>query len=78
MLSLWWGITEQTYLYYWHHDPWRVLAGWGIVVLILFSIPVIGEELWRAGNRAALRSTAEVEDAPGPAPAPVALKGDDQ
>lgn len=76
MLNLWWGLTEQTYLYYWHHNVWSVLVAWALLVLVLVLIVLIGEELWRAGYRAALRSVATVDAPPRqrfsrPAPDPV-------
>jgi hypothetical protein len=63
VLNLWWGLTEQTYLYYWHQKIWSVLVAWAIVVLVLVLMILLGEELWRAGYRAALRSAGPV-DAP--------------
>jgi hypothetical protein len=60
MLNLWWGMTEQTYLYYWHQKIWSVLIAWAIVVLVLVLMILLGEELWRAGYRAALRSAGPV------------------
>ena len=71
MLQLWWGITEQTYLYYWHHKAWAVLAAWTLVVLFVVLIVLTGEELWRAGYRSALRSVSTVEAPPRPAPPPL-------
>ena len=56
MLDLWWQITEQTYLYYWHQRIWAVLAVWAIVGLLIILCVLIGEELWKAGYRAAMRS----------------------
>jgi len=67
VLNLWWGITEQTYLYYWHHKVWSVLAAWALLILLLVLIALIGGELWRAGYRAALRPVSTV-DAPRPLP----------
>jgi hypothetical protein len=61
MLNLWWGLTEQTYLYYWHQNVWSVLAAWAIVVLLLVLLILIGADLWRAGYRAALRSAGTVD-----------------
>ena len=58
VLQLWWGITEQTYLYYWHHKVWAVVATWALAVLLVILIVLTGEELWRAGYRSALRSVA--------------------
>lgn len=58
MLQLWWGITEQTYLYYWHHKVWAVLAAWALLALLVILIALTGEELWRAGYRSALRSVS--------------------
>jgi hypothetical protein len=58
VLQLWWGMTEQTYLYYWHHDIWAVLVLWAILLLL---IPLVGEEFWRAGYMAALRSVEPIE-----------------
>jgi len=52
MLNLWWGITEQTYLYYWHHNVWAVLGAWAVVVLLFILVILIGEELWRASYEA--------------------------
>ena len=74
MLQLWWGITEQTYLYYWHHKVWAVLAAWALVVLLVILIVLTGEELWRAGYRAALRSASTVEAPPPTPPPPVQPK----
>jgi hypothetical protein len=71
VLQLWWGITEQTYLYYWHHKVWAVLAAWALVALLLIMVVLIGEELWRAGYKAALRSVPAVEAPPRTPPAPV-------
>jgi hypothetical protein len=64
MLNLWWGLTEQTYLYYWHQKIWSVLVAWAIVVLVLVLMILLGEELWRAGYRAALRSAGPVDAPP--------------
>ena len=61
MLNLWWGLTEQTYLYYWHQKVWSVLVAWAIVVLLLVLLILIGADLWRAGYRAALRSGGTVD-----------------
>ena len=61
MLDLWWQITEQTYLYYWHQRIWAVLTAWFVLILLLILLVLIGEELWRAGYRAALRSVAAPE-----------------
>jgi len=74
MLNLWWGITEQTYLYYWHHDVWAVLGAWAVLALLLILVVLIGEELWRAGYHAALLSVAALDDAPRLAPPPVVSK----
>jgi hypothetical protein len=64
-------MTEQTYLYYWHHDVWAVLGAWAVLILLLILVLLIGEELWRAGYETALRSVSVVNDAPRPAPPPV-------
>lgn len=64
MLNLWWGITEQTYLYYWHHKVWAVLAAWTVLILFLILLVLIGQELWRAGYRAALRPVSTVNISP--------------
>jgi len=77
VLNLWWGITEQTYLYYWHHKVWSVLVGWALIILLLILIALIGEELWRAGYRAALRSVSTVEAPPRSPPPPVTPKRTD-
>jgi hypothetical protein len=74
VLNLWWGITEQTYLYYWHNKVWAVLACWGIVLLLLLLVALIGEELWRmgwrAGYRAAIAAVGTGHEKPGmPRPA---------
>ena len=74
MLQLWWGITEQTYLYYWHHNVWAVLAAWALFFVLM---GLIGEELWRAGYRSAIRATSEAQAAPRPLPPPVPHKNSD-
>lgn len=78
MLQLWWGMTEQTYLYYWHQKIWSVLAAWALLVLLLILIVLIGEELWRAGYRAGLRSVSTVEAPPHPPPSPLLHEGFDR
>jgi hypothetical protein len=69
VLNLWWGLTEQTYLYYWHQKVWAVLACWGILLLLLLLVALIGEELWtigwRAGYRAAVPAMGTAKEAPG-------------
>jgi len=72
VLQLWWGMTEQTYLYYWHHNVWAVLVAWTLVVLLLALLALIGEELWHLGYRAALRSVSQVDTPPRPSPPPLA------
>lgn len=72
MLDLWWQITEQTYLYYWHQRIWVVLVAWAVLVLLLLLLVLVGEELWRAGYRAALR-TSVVPEAPAQKLDPVLL-----
>ena len=61
MLDLWWQTTRLTYLYYWHQRVWAVLAVWAVLILLLILLVLIGEELWRAGYRAALQSAAAPE-----------------
>jgi hypothetical protein len=79
VLQLWWGITEQTYLYYWHRDVWAVLVAWTLLVTLLVLIALTGFELWRAGYRAALRSASMVEALPRQPPPDVPrLKRPDQ
>lgn len=75
VLQLWWGITEQTYLYYWHHRVWSILAVWAVVALIVVLIVLIGEELWRAGYRSALRSVSVADTPPDSPPRSVQPKG---
>jgi hypothetical protein len=50
MLNLWWGLTEQTYLYYWHQNVWSVLVAWATVVLVIVLTVLVGAALWRAGT----------------------------
>jgi hypothetical protein len=59
MLQLWWHITGQTYLYYWHHDVWGVLGAFTLLILL---VALVSEEIWRAGYKAALRSMGDVQD----------------
>ena len=61
MLDLWWQTTKLTYLYYWHQRIWAVLAAWAVLILLLILLVLMGEELWRAGYRAALQSAAAPE-----------------
>jgi hypothetical protein len=73
MLNLWWGLTEQTYLYYWHQNVWSVLVAWATVVLVIVLTVLVGAALWRAGYRAAVRSAGPVDastrqEMPRPAP----------
>jgi hypothetical protein len=64
MLNLWWGITEHTYLYYWHHKVWSVLGCWVVLALLLILMILLSEELWRAGYKEALRSVAALGEPP--------------
>jgi membrane-bound metal-dependent hydrolase YbcI (DUF457 family) len=61
MLNLWWGLTEQTYLYYWHQNVWSVLVAWATVVLVIVLTILVGAALWRAGYRAVVRSAGPVD-----------------
>jgi hypothetical protein len=63
MLNLWWGMTEQTYLYYWHQKVWAVLVCWGIAILLLALAVLIGEELWRSGWRAGYQAATPLTGA---------------
>ena len=67
MLDLWWQTTKLTYLFYWHQRIWAVLTAWAVLILLLILLVLMGEELWRAGYRAALRSAAGPETTRVPA-----------
>jgi hypothetical protein len=75
VLDLWWQTTKLTYLYYWHQRIWAVLAVWAVLILLLILLALIGEELWRAGYKAALQSAAAPETVHVPAKSVPAAEG---